>query len=92
MVKTSDFESENSGSTPDGPAKPQTDREIAEMIAKFRTHPGGNWTALADDIETLLKSRPKLEDMGYSEISERADTLGYSLCDGYCHEFCSSDY
>lgn len=84
MVTTSDFESENSGSTPDGPAKPMTDREIAELIAKFRTPPGINWEPLADDIETVLKSRPKLEDMGYSEISDRAGDLGYGLCDGFC--------
>jgi hypothetical protein len=35
----------------------QSDREIAEMIAKFRTPPGFNWRPLADDIETVLRVR-----------------------------------
>jgi hypothetical protein len=35
----------------------QTDRELAEMIARFRTPPGFNWQPLADDIEMALKSR-----------------------------------
>lgn len=34
-----------------------TDREIAEMIAKFRTPPGFNWEPLADDMVTLLRYR-----------------------------------
>jgi hypothetical protein len=37
----------------------QTDREIAEMIAKFRTPPGFSWRDLANDIETVLKTRPR---------------------------------
>lgn len=37
--------------------RPQTDREIAEMIARFRTPPGFSWQPLADDIETVLKIR-----------------------------------
>jgi hypothetical protein len=36
-----------------------TNREIAEMIAKFRTPPGLNWEPLADDIETLLDSKDR---------------------------------
>ena len=32
-------------------------REIAEMVAKFRTPPGFNWRPLAEDIETLLNSK-----------------------------------
>lgn len=39
--------------------RPQTDREIAEMIARFRTPPGFSWQPLADDIETVLKTRPR---------------------------------
>lgn len=39
--------------------EPQTDRELAEMVAKFRTPPGFDWSPLADDIETILKARPK---------------------------------
>lgn len=35
----------------------QTDREIAEMIAKFRTPPNCSWQDLANDIETVLKGR-----------------------------------
>lgn len=35
----------------------QTDEEIAEMIARFRTPPGFNWENLRDDILTVLKSR-----------------------------------
>lgn len=35
----------------------QTDRELAEMIAKFRTYPTFNWKPLADDIETVLNAR-----------------------------------
>lgn len=35
----------------------QTNREVAEMIAKMRTHPGGSWEDLANDIETILNSR-----------------------------------
>lgn len=34
-----------------------TDREIAELVAKFRTPPGFDWEPLADDIETLLRYR-----------------------------------
>lgn len=34
-----------------------TDREVAEMIAKFRTPPGFSWEPLADDIETVLRYR-----------------------------------
>lgn len=62
-------------------AKPQTDREIAEMIAKFRTPPGLNWTPLADDIETVLKGRPVLD---WDSCYEWAYENGLSLCDGYC--------
>lgn len=40
----------------------QTDREIAEMIAKFRTPPGMSWVDLANDIETVLKGRPRPPD------------------------------
>ena len=36
-----------------------TNREIAEMIAKFRTPPGMNWGPLADDIETVLDSKDR---------------------------------
>lgn len=41
----------------------QTDEEVAEMIAKFRTPPGMNWKPLAEDIQTLLKARaPRCSD------------------------------
>ena len=65
----------------------QTDREIAEMIAKMRTPPSMNWKPLADDIETLLKTRFRKEELG--ELArDWASEQGYTLCDGYCHEFC----
>ena len=35
----------------------QSDEEVAEMIARFRTPPGINWEPLRDDIVTLLRSR-----------------------------------
>lgn len=35
----------------------QTDEDVAEMIARFRTPPGFDWTPLRDDILTLLKSK-----------------------------------
>ena len=35
----------------------QSNREVAELIAKFRMPPGFNWTPLADDIETALNVR-----------------------------------
>ena len=35
----------------------QTNRQVAEMIAKFRTHPFMSWNSLADDIETALNAR-----------------------------------
>ena len=40
-----------------------TNREMAELVAKFRTPPGLNWEPLANDIETLLnaKDRPTQE-------------------------------
>jgi hypothetical protein len=41
---------------------PQTDRQIAEMIAKFRTPPGFDWRPLANDIETVLRSRARASD------------------------------
>ena len=44
----------------------QTDEELAEMIARFRTPPGMNWEPLRDDILTILKSR-----MAQSEQRER---------------------
>ncbi len=34
-----------------------TNREQAELVARFRTPPGMNWGPLADDIETLLDSK-----------------------------------
>jgi hypothetical protein len=34
-----------------------TNRETAEMIAKFRTPPGFSWQDLANDIETALDMR-----------------------------------
>lgn len=34
----------------------QTDEELAEMVARFRTPPGFNWEPLRDDIFTLLRS------------------------------------
>lgn len=37
--------------------KPQSDRQMAEMIAKFRTPPGFSWQDLANDIETALAAR-----------------------------------
>lgn len=39
----------------------QSDEEVAEMIARFRTPPGFSWEPLRDDILTLLKSRPRPE-------------------------------
>lgn len=36
-----------------------TNREMAELVAKFRTPPGMNWQPLADDIETLLISKDR---------------------------------
>jgi len=36
---------------------PQSNRQVAELIAQFRTHPGGNWRPLADDIELALDTR-----------------------------------
>ena len=35
----------------------QTDAEVAEIVARFRTPPGMNWEPLRDDIVTLLASR-----------------------------------
>ncbi|MGA9705271.1 hypothetical protein [Pseudomonas sp.] len=35
----------------------QTDEQLAEMVARFRTPPGFSWEPLRDDILTLLKSR-----------------------------------
>ena len=64
----------------------QTDRELAEMIAKMRTPPGMNWQPLADDIMAILKDRPRREDI---DLYELASDAGLMLCDGYCHEFCS---
>jgi hypothetical protein len=34
-----------------------TNRETAELIAKFRTPPGFSWQDLADDIETALDTK-----------------------------------
>lgn len=39
----------------------QTDEEVAEMVARFRTPPGCNWEPLRDDIMTLLRSRREIE-------------------------------
>jgi hypothetical protein len=39
------------------PTMEQSDEEMAEMVARFRTPPGMNWEPLRDDIVTLLKSR-----------------------------------
>jgi hypothetical protein len=36
-----------------------TNRQIAEMVAKFRTPQGFSWESLADDIETLLNSKDR---------------------------------
>ncbi len=36
-----------------------TNREIAELIAKFRTPPGMSWEPLADDIETVLDTKDR---------------------------------
>ena len=52
-----------------------TNREIAELVAKFRTPPGLNWEPLADDIETLLDSK----DRG----AERVCSGHYGI-DGHC--------
>jgi hypothetical protein len=38
----------------------QTDRQSAEMIAKFRTSPRMDWQPLADDIEKAPKSRRRM--------------------------------
>ncbi|MCL5460437.1 hypothetical protein M3M33_17495, partial [Loigolactobacillus coryniformis] len=37
--------------------RPQTNREQAELVAKFRTPPGFSWHDLANDIEFLLNSK-----------------------------------
>lgn len=34
-----------------------TDRELAEMIAQFRTPPWFDWKPLAQDIETVFRAR-----------------------------------
>ena len=59
----------------------QSDRELAEMIAKFRTPPGFNWETLANDIDTILKGRPssgeanmKREDLEKIAADLMADT------------------
>lgn len=38
-------------------AHEQSNRNTAEMIAKFRTPPGVSWDDLANDIETALDTR-----------------------------------
>lgn len=63
----------------------QTDRELAEMIARFRTPPGMNWKPLADDIETVLKSRPRIPDNVELTDIEKLAAGDYTLCDGYCN-------
>lgn len=35
----------------------QTDEDVAETIARFRTPPGFGWEDLRNDILTLLRSR-----------------------------------
>ena len=39
------------------PFPPQSNRDVAELIAKFRTPAGFSWEDLADDIETALNGR-----------------------------------
>lgn len=38
-------------------SRPQSNREVAEMIAEFRTPPGLKPLPLANDIETVLNDR-----------------------------------
>jgi hypothetical protein len=42
----------------------QSDRELAEMIARFRTHPMFDWRPLADDIERVLRFRKEMGGAG----------------------------
>jgi hypothetical protein len=50
----------------------QTDEQVAEMIARFRTPPGFSWEPLRDDILTLLKSR----EAQHSQIETNAMLAG----------------
>lgn len=50
----------------------QTDEQLAEMVARFRTPPGFNWEPLRDDIVTLLKSQRSRE-----EAREAAGLIAY---------------
>lgn len=64
----------------------RTDRELAEMIARFRTPPGFGWEDLANDIETLLKGRVLLPEGVDMQDIERLASGHYIVCDGYCQE------
>ena len=46
----------------------QTDEEVAELIARFRTPPGFDWRDLRDDILTALKSRRQEIDRLQEEV------------------------
>ncbi len=50
--------------------KHQSIREIAEMIATFRTQPGVSWGPLANDIETALKAERE-------DCAKIANEVGY---------------
>lgn len=50
------------------PTYPQSDRELAEMIARFRTPPGFSWEPLANDIETVLKGRREPGPEGAADV------------------------
>jgi hypothetical protein len=50
-------------------ARPMSkDKELAEMIAKFRTPPGFQWADLAADIETAIKGVRREERKRCAEL------------------------
>lgn len=57
-------------------------REVAEMVARFRTPPGLNWKPLADDIETVIATvrRQALEEA--AKVAETLRTLDAALPTG----------
>lgn len=57
---------------------PQTDEEIAEMIARFRTPPQCGWEDLRNDILLVLRMRRKSADQmiaALTEIRDKAATM-----------------
>lgn len=47
----------------------QTDEELAELVARFRTPPGFDWMPLRDDILTLIRGRRKVNPNGSTPTS-----------------------